>query len=175
MWGMGDDHALIRLHPEGEGHSPLLKSTLCDAVSVADAAELRLRVQTPGGTVFVEWSPQAPLTPIGQWVFFAQFLDLTGHFDALCAACPVRLSSPNAPLTRDVLGTLLLGVLCGQWRYAHWSAVRFDPVNPGLLGMRKVVGEDRCAPVSRGDGGGGFGALVARAVGGVLFWIREWR
>jgi hypothetical protein len=55
---------------------------------------------------------------------------------------PVRLSSPNAPATRDVLGTLFWGVLCGQWRYAHLSAVRFDPVNPPLLGMSKVVSED---------------------------------
>jgi len=99
-------------------------------------------MQTPGGTVFVEWDSQAPLTPIGQLVFFAQFLTLSGHFDALCAACPVKLTSPNAPLTRDVLGTLLLGILSGQWRYAHLSAVRFDPVNPGLLGMSKVVSED---------------------------------
>ena len=109
---------------------------------MADAAQQPLRVQTPGGTVFVEWDPQAPLTPIGQLVFFAQFLELCGHFDTLCQSCPVQLTSPNAPRTRDVLGTLLMGILCGQWRYAHLSAVRFDPVNPGLLGMEKVVSED---------------------------------
>ncbi len=38
--------------------------------------------------------------------------------------------------------TVLLGVLCSQHRYAHLSALRFDPVNPGLLGMGKVVSED---------------------------------
>jgi len=40
------------------------------------------------------------------------------------------------------MGTLLMGILCGHWRYAHLSGVRFDAVNPQLLGMRKVVSED---------------------------------
>lgn len=142
MRGMGDNSTLIPLHPQGEAHHQLLSAALSEAVSVADAALGPVRVQTPGGTVFVEWDAQAPLTPIGQLVFFAQFLSLSGLFDSLCASCPVRLSSPNAPVSRDVLGTLVLGILCGQWRYAHLCAVRFDPVNPPLLGMSKVVSED---------------------------------
>ena len=142
MQGMGDDSTLIPTHPQGEAHHQLLRAALDDAVGVADAALGPVRLQTPGGTVFVEWDAQAPLTPIGQLVFFAQFLSLAGLFESLGKSCPVRLSSPNAPVTRDVLGTLLLGILCGQWRYAHLSAVRFDPVNPPLLGMSKVVSED---------------------------------
>ena len=43
---------------------------------------------------------------------------------------------------RDVLGTLLLSVLAGHWRYAHISAIRADGVNPGLLGMTEVASED---------------------------------
>jgi len=56
--------------------------------------------------------------------------------------CPLEYNSPNAPQKRDVLGTLLLSVLAGHWRYAHISALRGDGVNPGLLGMRKVASED---------------------------------
>jgi hypothetical protein len=41
-----------------------------------------------------------------------------------------------------VLGTLLLSILAGHHRYAHISTIRFDGVNPGLLGMEKVVSED---------------------------------
>jgi hypothetical protein len=41
-----------------------------------------------------------------------------------------------------VLGTILLSVLAGHWRYAHISALRGDGVNPGLLGMTKVASED---------------------------------
>jgi hypothetical protein len=56
--------------------------------------------------------------------------------------CPLHYTSPNAPQTRDVLGTILLSVLAGHWRYAHISALRGDGVNPELLGMTKVVSED---------------------------------
>jgi len=58
------------------------------------------------------------------------------------ADCPLHLTSPNAPRRRDVLGTVLLSVLSGQWRYAHITGLRGDGVNPMLLGMRKVVSED---------------------------------
>ena len=139
---MADAFSFIAPHPQGQGKDQLLITTLASALSVADAAAQPLRVQTPGGTFFVEWEPKAPLTPIWQLVFFAQFLNLCGHFDSLCDTCPVRLSSPNAPRTRDVLGTLLMGILCGYTRYAHLSAVRFDPVNPPLLRMEKVASED---------------------------------
>jgi hypothetical protein len=90
----------------------------------------------------LEWDPKAPVTPLGQLVFFAHFLEVSGHFKALCADIPLERSSPNAPKVRDVLGTALLGVLFGQTRYAHLGALRFDLVNPGLLGMQKVASED---------------------------------
>lgn len=139
---MADAETPWRSHPQGEDGSAALIRTLEAALGAAQGATEQVRLQTPGGVVFVEWDPQAPLTPIGQLVFFAQFLEVCGHFENLCQACPVRLSSPNAPGAREVLGTLLMGILCGQQRYAHLSALRFDPVNPGLLGMSKVVSED---------------------------------
>jgi hypothetical protein len=40
------------------------------------------------------------------------------------------------------MGTVLLSVLYGHWRYAHINAVRGDGINPGLLGMRSTVSED---------------------------------
>ncbi|MEO8351385.1 MAG: hypothetical protein ABI680_06610 [Chthoniobacteraceae bacterium] len=171
---MNDHDALIPLHPQGEGGDLLLSTTLASALSAADAVAAPLRVQTPGGAVFVEWDPQAALTPIGQLVFFAQFLEVGGLFDALCASCPVRLSSPNArrePATCSA--RCWIGILCGQWRYAHLSAVRFDPVNPALLGMEKVVSEDSArrflramSPEQsgawlRGQLGACYGALLA--------------
>lgn len=58
------------------------------------------------------------------------------------ADCPLAYTSPNAPKVRDVLGTLLLSVLAGHRRYAPISSLRCDGVNPGLLGMSKVVSED---------------------------------
>jgi hypothetical protein len=37
---------------------------------------------------------------------------------------------------------VLLSVLAGHRRYAHIIALRFDPVNPPLLGMKKVISEN---------------------------------
>ncbi len=101
-----------------------------------------MAVDTPGGRVFVEWDAQAPLTPMGQLVFFTQFLKTADLFDPWVAGCPLRYTSPNAPKVRDVLGTLFLSILAGHQRYAHVTALRHDTVNPPLLGMSKVVSED---------------------------------
>jgi hypothetical protein len=54
----------------------------------------------------------------------------------------LALTGPNVPKKRDLLGTVLLSVLAGHRRYAHITAFGCDPVNPPLLGMRKVVSED---------------------------------
>jgi hypothetical protein len=43
---------------------------------------------------------------------------------------------------RDVLGTVVLGILAGHWRYAHLTALRGDTVSAELLGMSRVVSED---------------------------------
>ena len=118
-------------HPAGEGP--------CAAREVAREA---VKVDTFGGTVHVEWDPDAAVTPLGHLAFFAEYLKVSGRFDALVADCPLVYTSPNAPSKRDVLGTVLLSVLAGQSRYAHITALRGDGVNPSLLGMGKVASED---------------------------------
>jgi hypothetical protein len=97
---------------------------------------------TCGGRVRVEWDAHAPVTPLGQVIFFAQFLQTSGRFDRWVADCPWCYVSPNAPGVRDVLGTVLLSVLSGHHRYAQVSALRNDRVNAPLLAMERVVSED---------------------------------
>ena len=97
---------------------------------------------TFAGRVHVEWDATAPVTPFGQLPFFIDYLKQAGLFDGWVADCPLSFSSPNAPRKRDLLGTVLLSVLAGHRRYAHITALRCDPVNPPLLGMRKVLSED---------------------------------
>jgi hypothetical protein len=97
---------------------------------------------TFAGRVHVEWDAEAPVTPFGQLPFFIDYLKQAGLFDAWVADCPLWLSGPNAPSKRDLLGTVLLSVLAGHWRYAHITSLRCDSVNPPLLGMRKVASED---------------------------------
>jgi len=50
--------------------------------------------------------------------------------------------SPNASRSRDVLGTLMLGILAGSKRYAHVSGVCGDAVAAKALGLRAMVSED---------------------------------
>src|ERR1700675_4763519 len=97
---------------------------------------------TFAGRIHVEWDNAAPVTPFGQLPFFIEYLKQGGLFDGWVADCPLRYTSPNAPKKRDLLGTVLLSVLAGHWRYAHITTLRCDPVNPPLLGMGKVVSED---------------------------------
>ncbi len=101
-----------------------------------------LLVDTFGGKIHVEWDPQAAVTPLGQLAFFIEFLKLGGLFDAFVEDCPLNTTSPNAPEKINILGTLTLSILAGHRRYAHVTAMRSDGVNPGLLGMTKVVSED---------------------------------
>ena len=128
---MNQDSALPMLHPQGE----------------------QLPIETPprpgpqtldtfAGPVKVEWDRSSPLTPHGQLVYFAEFLKVSGLFEAAVRDCPLTYSSPNAPEVRDVIGTWVLSALAGHKRYAHVTALRADQVLPELLGMDKMVSED---------------------------------
>jgi hypothetical protein len=99
-------------------------------------------VDTLGGRMHVRWDEGAAATPHGQLVFFAEFLAATGVFERWVSSCPLEYRSGNAPDKRDVLGTLMLGLLAGHRRYAHITALRGDAVAAQALGMNKVVSED---------------------------------
>jgi Transposase DDE domain group 1 len=127
---MSTNHGALPALPMGE--QPVVERGSAPSV-VAD---------TFAGRVHVEWDEAARVTPLGQLPFFIEFLKQGGLFDGFVADCPLHYTSPNAPKKRDVLGTVLLSVLAGHWRYAHITTLRCDPVNPPLLGMGKVVSED---------------------------------
>jgi hypothetical protein len=74
--------------------------------------------------------------------FFIEFLKTSGQFDKWVEDCPLHYTSGNAPEKRNVLGTMLLPVLAGHWRYAHINAIRGDGINPELPGMSGVASED---------------------------------
>lgn len=99
-------------------------------------------IDTFAGRVHVEWDSDGAVTPLGQLPFFIDFLKVGGLFDSWEADCPLVYRSPNAPKKRDVLGTVMLSILAGHWRYAHMTALRGDLVLPELLGMDRVVSED---------------------------------
>jgi Transposase DDE domain group 1 len=109
---------------------------------LAQASEDAMAVDTMGGRVHVRWDETAQATPHGQIVFFAEFLATAGVFDRWVQGCPLRYSSPNASRARDVLGTLMLGILAGSKRYAHIAGVRGDAVAAKALGLHGMVSED---------------------------------
>jgi hypothetical protein len=99
-------------------------------------------INTYAGRVHVEWDCDGAVTSLGQLPFFIDFLKAGGLFDNWVADAPLVYRSPNAPKKRDVLGTVMLSILAGHWRYAHMTALRGDLVLPDLLGMERVVSED---------------------------------
>jgi hypothetical protein len=110
--------------------------------TLAQASAEAMVVDTMGGRVHVRWDETAQATPHGQIVFFAEFLATAGVFDRWVQGCPLRYSSPNASSPRDVLGTLMLGILAGSKRYAHIAGVRGDAVAAKALGLQGMVSED---------------------------------
>ena len=106
------------------------------------ASNIPVKVDTAFGRVHVKWDPDAPLTPMGQSVFFAQFLETSGLFQDWVGSCPIEYRSPNSPQIVNVLGTLMLSILAGHKRYAHITTLRSDQVIPPLFGMDKIVSED---------------------------------
>ena len=130
-WGMVLQMGSVLIHPAGEG----LSARCAAAQAVLDAP---LVVDTHGRRFHVEWDSGAAVTPLGQLVFFSQFLATAGLFHDWVKSCPLVFTSPNAPSLNDLLGTITLAILSGQHRYSHVTALRADTVNPSGFGMSKV-------------------------------------
>jgi hypothetical protein len=128
---MSDETALTKVHPEGELQKVEIQPW-----------DTTVSLDTFAGKIQFRWAPDAEVSSLGQMPFFIEFLKTSGLFEGWVQDCPLAYTSSNAPKKRDVLGTILLSVLAGHWRYAHISALRSDGVNPGLLGMTKVASED---------------------------------
>jgi hypothetical protein len=99
-------------------------------------------LDSPGGRFFAEWDPDAPVTREGQLIFFFQFLYVGGRWEEFMRGCPLHYTGNRGSGAVNVMGTILLSVLAGHWRYAHIDGVRGDGINPGLLGMVHTVSED---------------------------------
>lgn len=128
---MSEEKAIEKVHPEGERKSGDI-----------EGLERSGNVDTFAGKIQVKWVPEAAVSSLGLMPYFIEFLKTSGVFEAWVEGSPLEYTSPNAPQKRDILGTILLSVLSGHWRYAHISAIRSDGVNPDLLGMKKVASED---------------------------------
>ena len=55
--------------------------------SIANIEET-LKCETDGGMIHVEWDDASPVTPLGQFVFFAHFLKTCQLFQNWVTECP---------------------------------------------------------------------------------------
>jgi hypothetical protein len=99
-------------------------------------------VDAPGGRFYAEWDPDAPVTRDGQLLFFFQFLEAGGRWEQFMSGCPLHYTGNRGSGAGNAMGTVLLSILSGHWRYAHINSVRGDGINPGLLGMTRTISED---------------------------------
>ena len=128
---------------DGEFKSNGMAAAVIDAVGdMAASSGSEMRLVTPGGRYQVRWDEGGSATAMDQLAFFAEFLEVSGLFERWVTDCPMAYTSPNAPETKDVLGTWLLSILDGQRRYAHITGLRGDSVAPGILGMNKIVSDE---------------------------------
>ena len=114
MFNMNNEKALVQVHPEGE--TQIVGNLPAETVTSLD---------TFAGKIHVKWAPDAAVSSLGLMPFFIEFLKTSGLFDKWIADCPLHYTSGNAPEKRDVLGTLVLSVLAGHWRYA--TSARSEP------------------------------------------------
>ena len=122
--------ALISVHPQGESKStPKYPSGTWP-------------LDTPGGRFHAEWDAQAPVTREAQLIFFFQFIQTGGRWEEFLRQCPLHYTGNRGSGAHNIMGTVVLRVLAGHWRYAHINAIRGDKINPGLLGMNGIASED---------------------------------
>ena len=84
------------------------------------------RVETMGGPVHVSWNESPSVSTQGMLTYFIQFLQQSGLWQSFVEECPLRRTSPNAPPNQEILGTIVLTILSGHWRYAHIAGIRGD-------------------------------------------------
>jgi hypothetical protein len=94
-------------HPQGESSSN-------PAVSQNDT----FAVQTPGGVFHVTYDTEAEVSHLGGVVPFAQFLQASGLFDEWVSDAPLSYSSNRALAVRDVLGTQVISMISGHYRFS---------------------------------------------------------
>lgn len=101
-----------------------------------------VKVEAVCGVTQVEWDNTQPFTPVGQLVFFAQFLNCSHLFSNWVSSAPLYYTSNNAPSVQDILGTLMLSVLVGHKRYCNIEQLYGDKVCAEVLGLSKLCSDD---------------------------------
>src|ERR1700691_3984765 len=108
---MSNETQALQPHPEGENQGV--------ANQPSEINELLTSLDTFAGKIHVKWSPEATVSSLGLLPSFIEFLKTSELFNQWVEDCLLHYTSANAPSKRNLLGTILLSVLSGHWRYAH--------------------------------------------------------
>ena len=111
-------------------------------LSKASAPTHTFNIPAFGGQLDVSWNSSLQVTQWGGLAYFISYLETSGLFDRLVEDAPFHYTSPNAPNVRDVVGTIVLAIICGFTRYVHINRLRNDTVLAGLLDLERIVCED---------------------------------
>lgn len=107
-----------------------------------DPVNSSIKVDAMCGLTHVSWDNSQAFTPVGQLVFFSEFLTCSNLFKSWVDDAPLSYKSNNAPEKKDILGTLVLSTLSGHNRYTHVNEISGDDVSAELLDLNKICGED---------------------------------
>ena len=99
-------------------------------------------LDTLGGEFGLCWNDTVPLTTGAHNAFLSAFFEAGGVFDHLVDTCPLRLTSNNAPTNRETLGTAIVGMTNGSYRYRHFDNLSGDAVTTELFGIRRLMSCD---------------------------------
>ena len=99
-------------------------------------------LDTLGGEFGLNWNDTVPLTTGAHNAFLSAFFEAGGVFDHLVDTCPLRLTSNNAPTNRETLGTAIVGMTNGSYRYRHFDNLSGDAVTAELFGIRRLMSCD---------------------------------
>lgn len=120
------------------------KSRYMQDYTLSEAFALTQTFNIPvfGGQLDVNWNSNAQVTQWGGLAYFISYLKTSGQFNRLVEDAPFHYTSPNAPDVRDVVGTIVLAIICGFTRYVHINRLRNDAVLAALLDLERIVCED---------------------------------
>ena len=119
----------------------ILKSSTGKENSLSIPSCHTVKLDSYAGEFEVQWDNSSESSPMGQLIFFTEFLKVSGLFENLISSFPLNYSSNNSSSKKDIVGTLMLSVLSGHNRYAHSNSLIGDKINPKLLGMKKIVSD----------------------------------
>lgn len=125
-----------------------------NTLRVGSEVEPARKLTALGGVFDCRWNDTAPLTTSAHNALMSAFLAAGGVFDRLVGTCPLKLTSNNAPTNRETLGTLIVGMLNGSYRYRHFDGLGGDAVTAEMFGLDRLLKwlSGRLRPRLGGDG-----------------------